>query len=157
MHACVQELHLAAMEKLEDDLNRNEKNASRALKERLQAARAAREETCVMAMQTLFPLHSKLRLLGGSRQRKRVDDEIRHIFLAPSFPTTVHNCYSNLAAEAGPKSICLGKYPRASEYSDKIACVIAGSVNLNTRKSARHVPPSPFTPFAVRLRVLLVH
>ena len=38
-----QELHLAAIEKLERDLSRNEKNASRALKERLQEARAARE------------------------------------------------------------------------------------------------------------------
>eukprot|EP00752_Nemacystus_decipiens_P010330 g9202.t1 len=39
----MKELHLAAMEKLERDLSRNEKNASRALKERLQEARAARE------------------------------------------------------------------------------------------------------------------
>lgn len=45
-----QELHLAAMEKLERDLSRNEKNASRALKERLQEARAAREATYVPAM-----------------------------------------------------------------------------------------------------------
>lgn len=43
----VQELHLAAMERLEHDLNKNEKNANRALRERLLAARAAREETCV--------------------------------------------------------------------------------------------------------------
>lgn len=43
----VQELHLAAMERLEHDLNKNEKNATRALRERLTAARAAREATCV--------------------------------------------------------------------------------------------------------------
>lgn len=42
-----QDLHLAAMEKLEHELSTNEKNASRALRERLQAARAAREAKCV--------------------------------------------------------------------------------------------------------------
>ncbi|CAM9892070.1 unnamed protein product, partial [Ectocarpus sp. 13 AM-2016] len=41
----MKELHLAAMEQLENDMSRNEKNASRALRERLQAARAAREAT----------------------------------------------------------------------------------------------------------------
>lgn len=45
-----QELHLAAMEQLERDLSRNEKNASRALKEQLQEARAARAATCVLTM-----------------------------------------------------------------------------------------------------------
>lgn len=47
LQRCVQDLHLAAMAKLERDLGRNEKNASRALKERLQSARAAREATYV--------------------------------------------------------------------------------------------------------------
>lgn len=42
-----QELHLAAMERLEHDLSKNEKNATRALRERLMAARAARGATCV--------------------------------------------------------------------------------------------------------------
>ena len=44
-HPPVQELHLAAMERLEHDLDKNEKNATRALRERLMAARAAREAT----------------------------------------------------------------------------------------------------------------
>ncbi|CAM9214533.1 unnamed protein product, partial [Scytosiphon promiscuus] len=39
----MKELHLAAMEKLERDLSRNEKNAARALRDRLQAAREDRE------------------------------------------------------------------------------------------------------------------